>query len=1224
MSNTSYSSKENSLHMKVIQGGEKKVMKKILSVALSTAMAFSMFASVAFGADATLTPDQKFDALKTAEIVNGLPDGLAHLDKTLTRAELAKIITKSLGLKEVNGVYTYKDKNYGPNHWAAPFIEAVTSAKIMQGSVVNGKQFFNPNGNVTAQELAIVLTRAMNLEVPTTGVDNGAAVWAKGEVQAAINAGLLEANTNWTAAATRSQAIVAAYAVWEKSQLPTVSDAKVIDATHVDVTLSTGEVVKVELPTALTPNVETPIEFKDAAGNTLSTKVTYVVTTATKVDSVTATNLKEVTVTFDGTVDADTAEDVSNYSLKSGKTIDSAVLSDDEKTVTLTVTNTLANNKADALTVTGIKAGSATVSASNVEFTTVDNTLPTVDSVESLGTKSVKVVFSEPVSGLTQSNFTLDGKSFYGKVELGAKNRSAILTPYSTGALAVGDHQLTVSQVRDYANFVALAKSFDFTVVEDKDAPTVSEASATLENVTLTFSEVVDPSTISGSKVYWMSGNSKKQATAADPIRVADNKYKFTFGTGTNSLPTGPVTIYVEGVKDYSGNQIAANTSVVVNAEIDTTRPEVKKIVAVDSKTIDVTFSKELYSSTTGPIYTNSNFTVTDADGKNVIVKRATPVQDPITHLYTKVRIELYGSLSAGENTVTIKNLRDNTKLQNTMLDYTGKVNLADTEAPELDSTLVNKSERTVILGFDKQMDASTLSDYSNYNVVINGTRLPLTSDLADITVLQDSHAVAIKFVESYKGQTLNFNSLTSSSTQNVQKLYVLGVKDQAGNLLKEFTTSNNEIPVGADQTANLGTYDTDYSGYSAALTAPDTIEVKFSAGIVDAPISAFTVSGKTISDVQVDGTSTVKVILASDYGTSTSGLNVKVDLSQLTTLAGYVGGATNIKTVNVLDKVAPAIKANVSGGYTNLQVSGEDITVDFTENVVLDTIASADLLARDFVVTRYVDGKELTPGVDYSVTGITPGTATTSLKIHLKDTDSRIDDSFYTVAFKGSEYLTDVSPVKNEVTSFDATTTADKVDYAAVATVGVTGPRSIEVGTTNKTENYVAKTSDQQGEITGSTYAWSLSGTPIGVSINPTTGELTVQPSASEGTITIHVIATLPDSSTVSNDYTVSLTKEAAVPTSLNISGTNTVAIPAAGDTNETQLTATVYDQYGAEVTTPAPVIDWTIVGGAPTGVTIDSTGKVTVDEDVSAGTFTVKATSGDVSNQQVITVTP
>src|SRR5690349_9499574 len=98
MSNTSYPFKENSNVMNV-QGGEKKVMKKILTVALSTAMAFSMFASVAFG-DTAVTPQQKFDALAAKGIFNGYPDGSAHLEKEMTRAEFAKVITKLLGLKE--------------------------------------------------------------------------------------------------------------------------------------------------------------------------------------------------------------------------------------------------------------------------------------------------------------------------------------------------------------------------------------------------------------------------------------------------------------------------------------------------------------------------------------------------------------------------------------------------------------------------------------------------------------------------------------------------------------------------------------------------------------------------------------------------------------------------------------------------------------------------------------------------------------------------------------------------------------------------------------------------------------------------------------------------------------------------------------------------------------------------------------------------------------------
>ncbi len=126
MSNKSYPIKENSIVMKV-QGGEQKVMKKILTVALSTAMAFSMFASVAFG-DSAVSVQEKYDSLKAKGIFNGYPDQQAHLERDMTRAEFAKVLTKLLGLKEVTGTLSYKDKGYNAKNWAVPYIEAVTAA----------------------------------------------------------------------------------------------------------------------------------------------------------------------------------------------------------------------------------------------------------------------------------------------------------------------------------------------------------------------------------------------------------------------------------------------------------------------------------------------------------------------------------------------------------------------------------------------------------------------------------------------------------------------------------------------------------------------------------------------------------------------------------------------------------------------------------------------------------------------------------------------------------------------------------------------------------------------------------------------------------------------------------------------------------------------------------------------------------------------------------------
>lgn len=993
MSNTSYSFKENS-HMKVIQGGEKKVMKKILSVALSTAMAFSMFASVAFGADAKLSPEQQFNVLKDAGIVTGYPDGTAGLDKSITRAELAKVIVKSINLEPVTGVATYKDKNYTASHWAAPFIEAATQAGILEGKNLE-KKLFDPTGNVTVQELAKVLVAALKLEVPAE-TNNTATEWAKGYVEAAVKAGYLEAGINYQANATRAQAVVAAHAIYEVNNFKVVK-AEASDATHVKLTLSTGEVVDVVLEKALEANKATELTYKAADGRELKYTVTYVVTTATKVEKVSASNLKEAVVAFDGEVDQDSAEEVSNYSLKSGKAITSASLSDDKKTVTLTLTGTLANNKADFLSVSNVKAGDKVISATNVEFTAVDNQLPEVTEVKSLGTKSVKVVFSEPVRLPAQTSFELDGKNYFGKITQ-PTSRTVILSPYNTTALAVGAHKLVIGSVYDEAGFKSLNSTHEITVVEDKDAPTITEAKATLESVTITFSEEVDVDTISASNVYWKSGSDKK--TAKTFSVVSDNKIKFSFERD-NSLPTGAIPIYVDGVKDYSGNQIAKDTSVIVNPEIDTTRPEVKKVVAEDSKTIKITFSKALLAKSVE----KANFTILNKDGKVVSVKDAKLSGDVVT-------LDLYSDLSTGDNTLTIKNLKDNTRLENTMLDYSGKVNVADVAQPKVDSILFNKADKVLIIGFDKQMDPESLQNLSNYHIKVgSGTSdshlKPLTNNIADITVFNDSNAVAIKFAEDVTFGT---------KAKEYSELFLMALKDTKGNLLKNYTANNGySIDLLNEQGVKLATYDTDvdkavYGDYSAALVDKNTIEVKFSAGISSASKDAFTVTGGTydIQSIELNGTSVVKLKFKDDVlSTSTTGLKVEVN-GKLTTLGGDF---TVTKDTTILDKVAPELDKVV--------VNGNQIVATFSEGIVLDAAYNNVLLAKDFEITRYSDNKQLVAGNQYTVD---LGADGKSVVITLND--AREVATEYTVKFLGSKYLTDGTAKNNEAKSFDKVTT--------------------------------------------------------------------------------------------------------------------------------------------------------------------------------------------------------
>ncbi|RAV03120.1 S-layer homology domain-containing protein [Paenibacillus sp. YN15] len=228
-------SKQNSQQPKY-QGGEKKVMKKSLSLILAIAMVFSMFASVAFAAEATTTDtpkttEEKYDALKALGIFEGDETG-ANLEGDMTRAQLAKIVAKLLKVEENKAANTYTD--VPADHWAAGFIGAATEAKAFDG-VAEGK--FDPEGKVSYQQLATVLVRLTGLAQSTDEVTGKVDDWAKGYVAVAVKElGLTQAD--YTVNATRGVFVELTFAALPKVVIPgkvSVTEAKATGVKTVEV-----------------------------------------------------------------------------------------------------------------------------------------------------------------------------------------------------------------------------------------------------------------------------------------------------------------------------------------------------------------------------------------------------------------------------------------------------------------------------------------------------------------------------------------------------------------------------------------------------------------------------------------------------------------------------------------------------------------------------------------------------------------------------------------------------------------------------------------------------------------------------------------------------------------------------------------------------------------------------------------------------------------------------
>ncbi|MFE0557775.1 S-layer protein [Paenibacillus sp. NPDC058910] len=963
MSDKSYQIKENNQVM--IQGGEKKVMKKILSVALSTAMAFSMFASVAFGDDA-LNTQQKFDVLKEKGIFTGYPDGTAGLDKEMTRAEFAKVLVGIMGLEPIQGKASFKDKNYKADKWPAPYVEAVYAAGIMEGKNTT-KMIFDFNGKITVQEMAKVLVIAQKLDVPTE-TNNNASDWAKGYVQAAINAGLVDAKTNPKANASRSQLVEVAYTIYLSQQKPKVVSYDVTESGKVvTFKLANNEEVKVELETPLKANTATEVKFKHN-NYEYTENVTWVVTSATKVESAKSTNLKEVEVAFDGKVDKVTATDKNNYVVDSNsKGIKSITLLEDGKTARLLLNESskFTQGTTYKVVVKNVKGENGSVlPQGEVSFTSSDNTLPTVTEVKSLGTKVIKVTFSEPIVAPSSSNFQLDDKGFVGSVKLGPDQREVILKDY-TGNISVGAHKLTTSLIEDYAGLKSPADTKEFTVAVDTEGPKVTDISATLEKVTVTFDEEIDPDTVTNDSFYWKSGDSKK---TGKPTQISSNVYEIDF-TG-NRLPGYETNLFIE-VKDYSGNANAVKEH-KITASVDLTQPKVIEAYYGSDRanTLTVRFDKAVKAD----------------DVKYYTVKKGSdtiPVKDVAAADSTNkvFYVNFFTPLSYGTYDLTIKDIKDLTALGNTMVEYKGTFVASDTTNPKISTIDYNNSNRKLTLNFGREMDLATLQSKGNYYIAFqkNGSvgvqNIALPSEV-NVDPVNNSKSVVLTFPEYIDGTRVVFGKNAS-----VQGIWTTGLKSKTG------------------QYVSLDSRQLEESGATLSLLEAKqkdakTFEVIFNHVIASATISDFLVNGKYPSNVTID--ENVVTLKTSD---NVDGQNITVFANN--SIQTYSGNRLQL-SANVDIPVNNVASPRVTDVQTRRNETNSFV-VTFSKAVAsVNGDANIDQVKNDFII--YNLGGKNTPEInrnDIKVERIND----TQLKVTIND-PAAADKPVEFQVRKGANYL--------------------------------------------------------------------------------------------------------------------------------------------------------------------------------------------------------------------------
>lgn len=911
-----YSNKSND-NRQIYQGGEKKVMRKSLSLLLAIAMVFSMFSSLAFAADeVALTTQQKYDALAAKGIFAGI-NGEAALDQNMNRAQFARVAALILGLEGIGSTDTkvvtekpFSDVELGT--WYAEEIAAVKEAKVFVG---NADGTFNPKGDIKVQELAVVAAGLLGLEEVQGATVTGAADWAAGYIQALINA-KVDFPTNYTEAATRA----------DLASLSFQADAVI---------------------NPVVPAVPATLEVK----------------------SVSSANLKTFAVVFNQPVDKDT---VTNDGTVKVTDVPSTVkLSDDGLTAFVVLNNAAAQSKELEFVINGVKTKDAKeIKDYKVKVVALDSTVPVATGATFINHKQIEVQFSEPVNfaktyfeGL--NNVKLDGVNVVAKTTVDYV-KNTVLFEFAS-LLKDGTVKFEVSDIPDFATYKIAKAEFDVLVVEDKAAPVIKAGEMkNLTTVEVTFDERVD---VAGT--FKVNGNT---ATATEVTDSNKTKYSLT-GFGTLDLgATVEVKVANKGQKDVAGNEVKDEATFTFKVTDDTELPAVTVKVEKGNKIV-LTFSKSMQT-TLGTIKVlDKDKKEVESDNVSTLAGNF-KTNNTVLELTTSDLTTL-NNIDAGTYFINIKDMKDSTVRTNLLPEQTLQITALDTKAPTLAASYIAKAgtiesssadfgkDDTITFVFNEAVDADTAKNLSNYVV---------TSDAASGTFtsgpLTAASGVSFKSISADGKNVVITFPYASTTASPVFTVYV--VKDVAGNPVA--TTSgigkygvSTFQPVSVEVTAKnkvAVTFDT-----AVGSVDPSAFAVFQGTGVKTQFVSASI--GGTGSDLNKIVTFTT----ATDLGASSAAYSLKVTNTEavknefgtpMNTTSGGVTTYTAVGAVpsafvagNLVDKIKPSVTKSERGATGHY----EDFVITFDEAIVTTGGGTNSL-----IVVRNNDNERLTENTNYTL----------------------------------------------------------------------------------------------------------------------------------------------------------------------------------------------------------------------------------------------------------------
>lgn len=680
-----------------------------------------------------------------------------------------------------------------------------------------------------------------------------------------------------------------------------------------------------------------------------------------------------------------------------GLNVGKVQLKDDNKTVMVMLADNEMFNQQEEHVFASIKDikdinGNIMTEANNIKFYVSDINKPSVVSAEAERNNEIKITFSEPVKeeqASDISNYELNGSRFVGTIK-GYDYNTVILHSVNLK----NDNEIKISNIRDFNNLIMEEQSLQFNYSEDIDAPKIEAAEdVTLESVKLVFNEKIDFDSVDKNNIIWSYTLSPDAGKTATDVELINDKTILVHFKDDNSLTPTRLNIFVNGIKDISGNVIEKNSYIKVKASIDETKPEVKELVSSHegnqsvssngSTKISVEFTKPVVDINNENGYID-NFEIKDNQGKTCsfnIVKK-----DINNNPSNKIEL-VVEDIPEGEYTLIVKGFEDVSKYPNTMKESEHTFTVENMKIPQAEAVYFEKTDITdnLYIQFSEPMN-DTISDPEKYMIRKNGTWKKLKDEINGVILTKNDNLYAviplnsefenyeeleISFVENSAGNTiLNNKTVFDLKNENIIK----NINTVAPEIKYAEITSKNQIKLYVNRELNDAYFKdfwiTDieksipmrvYQNKTANLSF-ENVNVKEKDILTDLNNNGNTDDNLNIAVVTINFVNDV----FNSVGKFSDGKDVVITVNpdKILHTADLLGNKLINSTIVAVDKISPFALSDSGNIYfhsDNLKA-----TIPFDEKIVIEPEYEA-YAANDIVIMNN-SNKVLVPGIDYSV----------------------------------------------------------------------------------------------------------------------------------------------------------------------------------------------------------------------------------------------------------------